>query len=110
MKSSDLLRPFPGLVVDPAWADRVISGPYDAYTPEQRIAIAAANPDSFLHVTRSQEDVEPDKRNDIDGLVNESAVSLQRLLDKGVYRPQKKPTHYLYRISYVWRIRIGLCF
>jgi len=98
MKSSDLLRPFPGLVVDPAWADRVISGPYDAYTPEQRIAIAAANPDSFLHVTRSQEDVEPDKRNDIDGLVNESAVSLQRLLDKGVYRPHNKPTLFLYRM------------
>ena len=38
-----LLRPFPGLVVDPDWADRVTTGPYDAYSPIQRAAIAAAN-------------------------------------------------------------------
>ena len=37
-----LLRPFPGLVVDPDWADRVTTGPYDAYSPIQRAAIAAA--------------------------------------------------------------------
>tara|TARA_B100000678_G_scaffold174448_1_gene145478 strand:- start:183 stop:287 length:105 start_codon:yes stop_codon:yes gene_type:complete len=34
MSDQDVLRPFPGMVVDPEWVDRVISGPYDAYTPE----------------------------------------------------------------------------
>ena len=50
----NVLRGFPGLVIDTEWADRVTTGPYDAYTPKQRAALAEANPYSFLHVTRSQ--------------------------------------------------------
>ena len=42
----NVLRPFPGRVVDPAWADRVTTGPYDAYSPTQRAAIAEANDDA----------------------------------------------------------------
>ena len=57
-----VLRGFPGLVIGTEWADSVTTGPYDAYTPKQRAALAEANPYSFLHVTRSQEDVPADKQ------------------------------------------------
>lgn len=99
MSDQEVLRPFPGLVVDPAWADRVISGPYDAYTPAQRSAMAAENPYSFLHVTRSQEDVPPEQRDDIDGLIDYCAASMHRLYDAGAYRCHDEPVLFLYRMG-----------
>jgi len=99
MSDQEVLRPFPGLVVNPAWADRVISGPYDAYTPAQRSAMAAENPYSFLHVTRSQEDVPPEQRDDIDGLIDYCAASMHRLYDAGAYRCHDEPVLFLYRMG-----------
>jgi uncharacterized protein (DUF1015 family) len=99
MSDQEVLRPFPGLVVDPAWADRVISGPYDAYTPAQRSAMAAENPYSFLHVTRSQEDVPPEQRDDIDGLIDYCAASMHRLYDAGAYQCHDEPVLFLYRMG-----------
>jgi len=99
MSDQDVLRPFPGMVVDPEWVDRVISGPYDAYTPAQRVAMAAENPYSFLHVTRSQEDLPPEQRDDIDGLIGYCADSMHRLYDAGVYRCHDEPVLFLYRMG-----------
>ena len=94
-----LLRPFPGLVVDPDWADRVTTGPYDAYSPIQRAAIAAANIYSFLHVTRSQEDVAPELRDDVEGLLAGNCAAMQRLYDAGAYVAHDEPTLFLYRLT-----------
>ncbi|MBQ89940.1 MAG: hypothetical protein CL441_00750 [Acidimicrobiaceae bacterium] len=99
MSASEILRPFPGLVVDSGWAERVVSGPYDAYTPAQRAAMAAQNPYSFLHVTRSQEDIPPEQRDDVDGLVDYCAASMQRLYDAGAYLAYDAPTLFLYRMG-----------
>jgi len=95
----NVLRAFPGLVIDPAWADRVTTGPYDAYTPKQRAAVADANPYSFLHVTRSQEDVPPDRRDDIDGLIAGCAAAMQRIYDAGAYLAHDRPSLFLYRME-----------
>ncbi len=94
-----LLRPFPGLVVAPEWADRVTSGPYDAYSPVERAAIAAANMYSFLHVTRSQEDVAPERRDDVEGLLAGCHAAMQRLYDAGAYVAHDEPTLFLYRLE-----------
>ena len=83
-----LLRPFPGLVIRPEWADRVTTGPYDAYSSAQRAALAAVNQFSFLHVTRSQEDVAPERRYDIEGLLNGCSAAMQQLYDVDAYRPK----------------------
>ncbi|GIS98797.1 MAG: hypothetical protein CM1200mP26_05100 [Acidimicrobiales bacterium] len=82
-----VLRPFPGLVVDPKWAHRVTTGPYDAYTAAERVAIAESNPYSFLNVTRSQEDVPAEWRDDVDWLIGQCAESMQRIYDAGAYNP-----------------------
>ncbi|MBC8364620.1 MAG: DUF1015 domain-containing protein [Actinobacteria bacterium] len=99
MSDQEVLRPFPGLVVHPDWADRVVSGPYDAYSPAQRAAMAAENPYSFLHVTRSQEDVPPEERDDIDALIDYCADSMDRLYDLGAYRSHDEPVLFLYRMG-----------
>ncbi|RMH78839.1 MAG: DUF1015 domain-containing protein [Actinomyces sp.] len=92
-----MLEPFAGWVVRPRWAPRVVSGVYDAHTPAQRRAIAAAEPYSYFNVTRSYEDV--DGPVDLDTLVGEGAVALRRLLDADVFAPSGRRTLYAYRLG-----------
>ena len=94
-----LLRPFPGLVIRPEWADRVTTGPYDAYSSAQRAALAAVNQFSFLHVTRSQEDVAPERRYDIEGLLNGCSAAMQQLYDVDAYVTHDEPALFLYRLE-----------
>ncbi|MDP7551313.1 MAG: DUF1015 family protein [Acidimicrobiales bacterium] len=94
-----LLRPFPGLVIRPEWADTVTTGPYDAYSPAERAAIAAVNQFSFLHVTRSQEDVAPERRYDIEGLLNGCSAAMQQLYEVDAYVTHDEPALFLYRLE-----------
>ena len=74
-----VLHPFPGLVVHSEWAERVTTGPYDAYSPDERAALSETNPYSFLNVTRSMEDVPEERRHDVDGLLAECASAMDRV-------------------------------
>ena len=103
-----VLRPFPGLVVDPKWADRVTTGPYDAYTAAERVAIAESNPYSFLNVTRSQEDVPAEWHNDVDWLIGQCAESMQRIYDAGAYRSHDEPSLFLYRLEVGDHVQTGV--
>ncbi|MDG2428512.1 MAG: DUF1015 family protein [Acidimicrobiales bacterium] len=103
-----LLRPFPGLVIDPGWADQVTTGPYDAYSPEERAAIAQSNPYSFLNVTRSQEDVPIEKRDNVDWLISQCAESMQRIYEADVYRPHNEPSLFLYQMETIDHVQTGV--
>ena len=103
-----VLRPFPGLVVDPKWAHRVTTGPYDAYTAAERVAIAESNPYSFLNVTRSQEDVPAEWRDDVDWLIGQCAESMQRIYDAGAYRSHDQPSLFLYRLEVGDHVQTGV--
>ena len=103
-----VLRPFPGLVVDPKWADRVTTGPYDAYTAAERVAIAESNPYSFLNVTRSQEDVPAEWHDDVDWLIGQCAESMQRIYDAGAYRSHDEPSLFLYRLEVGNHVQTGV--
>ena len=103
-----VLRPFPGLVVDPKWADRVTTGPYDAYTAAERVAIAESNPYSFLNVTRSQEDVPAEWHDDVDWLIGQCAESMQRIYDAGAYRSHDEPSLFLYRLEVGDHVQTGV--
>jgi len=93
------LVPFPGLVVKSEWADRVTTGPYDAYTPEQRTRISEKNPYSFLNVTKSREDLPEESRNDIEALLISCSDAMQRLYNANVYNSHDEPSLFLYRLE-----------
>ena len=103
-----MLRPFPGLIIEPAWADRVTTGPYDAYSPSERVAIAESNPYSFLNVTRSQEDVPVEWRDDVDWLIGQCAESMQRIYDAGAYAEHDEPSLFLYRLEAGDHVQTGV--
>ena len=103
-----LLRPFPGLVVKPDWSDRVTTGPYDAYSAAERAALAEANPYSFLNVTRSQEDVPAERRDDVDWLIGLCTESMQRIYDAGAYAEHDEPSLFLYRLDTGDHVQTGI--
>jgi uncharacterized protein (DUF1015 family) len=72
------VHPFRASVVRPEWAPRVVSPMHDSLTPVERAKIKAANPDSFLHVTRRAGD--PDESEDPAVAAAEGNASLDRLL------------------------------
>ena len=102
------LLPFPGLVVKSEWADQVVTGPYDAYAPEQRIKISRENPYSFHHGTTSREDLPDESRDDIESLVACCSDAMNLLYGADVYNSHDKPSLFLYRLEIEGHIQTGV--
>lgn len=101
-----LLRTLRALVVRPEAANRVVSGPYDAYSAEERRAITAAEPLNYLNVTRTIEDLAEGETEE--DLVGEARAAMVRLLAADVYRAVDEPSLFLYELSYRDRVQLGL--
>ncbi len=89
------LAPVPAHVVHERYADRVVGPGYDSLQPEERRALADANPDSFFNVVRSEADY-PGGSAPTDLLAG-NREALRRLLRTGRYLPHP-PRLFAYRI------------
>ncbi len=86
-------------VVRQEWAERVVSPAYDAMTPSTRREWAARNPDSYLNVTRSPEDLPaPATVTPVD-LAELGRESLERILAKGAFGELGDPGVYVYQLQ-----------
>lgn len=85
-------------VVTAEWADRVITGAYDALSPTQRSAIANSEPYSYLNVTRSPGD-DPDRELSAEELLAMGRDSLQTLRDAQVFAAPDEPGLVVYRLT-----------
>ena len=92
------IAPFAGWLVKPEWADRVISRAHDHMSAQERRAIMATNPYSYVNVTRSSDDV-TERDLSVEDLVEQSGAALTRLLDEPVFEPTGRPALYLYRMT-----------
>lgn len=99
MTRSPLFAPFPGWLIKPEWASRVIAGAYDSKTPEERRRIVAENPVSYLGVTRSHEDLLPDDPASEDDLLDRGAGTLSTILRAAAFAPTGHETFYVYRLT-----------
>jgi uncharacterized protein (DUF1015 family) len=91
------IRPFRASIVRPDWAVRVVSPMHDSLTPGERAQIKAADPDSFLHVTRRAGD--PGESDDPAAAAAAGTAALDRLLDEGAFRELPEPSVFVYRID-----------
>jgi uncharacterized protein (DUF1015 family) len=89
---SHQLEPFPARIVRPGWAEQVVSPMHDSLTAEERAAMMAERPYSWLHVSRTPEDRPEDE------VVEVEATALQRLLDAGAFEDFHEPALYVYRL------------
>ncbi len=102
------IRPFKALRPDPTVAARVASRPYDVMNRTEAKAEAVGNPDSFLHITRSEIDL-PDTVNPYDDMVYQTAKdNLKAFFSRGVLFRETKPCYYLYRLTMNGRSQTGL--
>jgi uncharacterized protein (DUF1015 family) len=102
------LFPFRALRPDPGVASRVASVPYDVVNTEEARALAAGNPLSFLHVTRSEIDL-PAETNPYDASVYERAMAnFDRLKASAPLVVDEEPSLYCYRLRMGTHEQTGL--
>lgn len=86
----------------------VASRPYDVMNRAEAKAEAQGNPDSFLHITRSEIDL-PDTTEPYDEAVYQTAKSnLKAFMSRGVVFRETKPCYYIYRLTMNGRSQSGL--
>jgi len=77
-------------------AGDVASVPYDVVNTKQAAALAAGNPDSFLHVVRAEIDLPADTNPYDDIVYAKAAENLKRMMDDGTLIREEQPCFYLY--------------
>ena len=92
------LEPFPARIVRAEWAEQVVSPMHDALSHEERAAILAERPYSWLHVSRTPEDAPDGQVVDPEALDEANAAALDRLLDAGLFEEFPEPALYVYRL------------
>jgi uncharacterized protein (DUF1015 family) len=92
-----LVQSVSGHVVDPGWAARVVSPLHDVLSEQERRAMLAQNPDSFLHVTTDPSAL-PEPAADVEGEPAQ-ARALRRLLERRAYTPVGEPALFVYRLT-----------
>lgn len=90
-------KPFPALAAHPDHVAEIASVPYDVVSTEEARAIAAANPNSFLHVLRAEIDFPPDTDPYSGQIYDKALENFMRLQNEGLLLREEKDCLYLYR-------------
>jgi uncharacterized protein (DUF1015 family) len=100
--------PFQALRPVPEFASQVASPPYDVLDSREAREVAADNPLSFLHVTKSEIDL-PLNIDVHSGDVYEKAKeNLQSFIEKGILIEEDTPCYYIYQLVMNGKSQTGL--
>ena len=103
-----IISPFKALRPNIEFAKEVASPPYDVLSSDEARLFAKDQPNSFLHVTKSEIDM-PIGLSIYDTSVYEKAKSnLKSMVDKGVLFIEDKPCYYIYELIMDGRSQTGL--
>ena len=91
------IKPFAALRPLPEKAQLVAAVPYDVVDTAEARALAANNPDSFLHVTRPEIDLPDNAGIHSDAVYAQGAKALAGLSERGTLVREKADCFYLYR-------------
>jgi uncharacterized protein (DUF1015 family) len=93
-----VIRPFRALRPAPEAAARVASVPYDVVSTEEARALAAGNPVSFLHVTRSEIDLPEGADPHSDAVYAQARANLDAIRAAAPLVKEDEPSVYFYRL------------
>jgi len=103
-----IISPFKALRPNIEFAKEVASPPYDVLSSDEARLFAKDQPNSFLHVTKSEIDM-PIGLSIYDTSVYEKAKSnLKSMIDNGVLFMEEKPCYYIYELIMDGRSQTGL--
>ena len=93
------IRPFAAWRPAPDLAAQVASPPYDVLNSDEARAMAADNPNTFLHVVKAEIDLAPDEAKDNEKVYAKSCANLTAMIESGVLLRDPKPAFYIYRLT-----------
>ena len=103
-----VVRPFKGIIPKKELAEQVACLPYDVMNRKEAKEMAEGNPNSFLHIVRSEIDL-ADSVGDYDASVYETArKNLDAFISKGIMTQDEAPIYYIYRQLMNGRVQTGL--
>jgi uncharacterized protein (DUF1015 family) len=103
-----LIQPFAGWRPRPGLASRVAAPPYDVISSSEARQLAMGNPDSFLHVSKAEINLDPALPAD-DPLVYQTAAErFARMRHEGVLQQDPAPCLYIYRLIMGQREQTGV--
>ena len=100
--------PFRALRPTPQLASRVASRPYDVLNSHEAREEAADNPDSFLHITKSEIDLPLNVDTHSQEVYDKAKENLQSFIEKGVLVQDDKAAYYIYQLIMNGRSQTGL--
>lgn len=103
-----LIQPFPALRPQPELAGRVASRPYDVLNSEEARIEAKDNPFSFLHVTKSEIDLDPSVDIHSDAVYQQARQYLDEMRREGVLFREEKPCYYIYQLVMPANLETGV--
>lgn len=103
-----IIKPFKALRPHNEFAAQVASRPYDVLNSDEARKEAAGNPLSFLHVTKSEIDLDPQVDIHAQEVYDRAAQNLQSLIDKHILFQDEKPCYYIYELAWKGRTQTGL--
>lgn len=103
-----VVLPFRALRPQPQLAGQVASLPYDVLNTQEARQAANGNPNSFLHITKSEIDL-PDETYPYDPSVYETArTNLSAFISRDILFRESKPCYYLYQLTMNGRSQTGI--
>lgn len=102
------IYPFRALMPNPEMASEVACEPYDVISTTEARQKAEGNPNSFLHVIRSEIGLPTETDPYDDSVYQAAAVNLQSMIDKELLREQPESGIYLYRQTFQGREQYGI--
>jgi uncharacterized protein (DUF1015 family) len=102
------IRPFKALRPEVQLARDVASRPYDVLNSSEAKAEAMGNPNSFLHVTKSEIDLPENTDHYAQIVYDKARQNLDAFIQRGILFRESKPCYYLYRLIMNGRSQTGL--
>ncbi|WP_324823365.1 DUF1015 domain-containing protein [Sinanaerobacter sp. ZZT-01] len=103
-----IIRPFEAIRPAAAFANQVISLPYDVMNRSEAAEMASGNPYSFLHVCRSEIDLPECNDPYSEEVYKKAKQNISELLTKKILLREEKPMFYIYRQTMDGRMQTGL--
>lgn len=100
--------PFAGVMPIPEAAHQVATPPYDVMSRDEAAAMAAENPLSFLHVTRSEIDLDRNLDPYSDAVYLKARENYLNFKSRGFLVRDQPPSFYLYRLVMDGRAQTGV--
>ena len=103
-----IIYPFKALRPQPQFAKQVASRPYDVLNSEEARKEARGNPNSFLHVTKSEIDLPSSTDSHSTSVYEKAKENLQAFINRGVLFREEKACYYIYELEMEGRSQTGL--